>query len=512
MKSINKYLLIVISFIMIWGCSDFLKESSDDLMIPKRLDEFIPLLYGEGYPSKFDRNADWIKLMTDDVEMGYLDNENEDTPMVFDMLTGQEGMYAYRWDYNIEQSVRDNFWNGLYENILGCNTIIEALPDMIYDQGDEGKLLYLASQAYALRAYHYFCLINTYSLPYSEANKTKLGVIIRTSPKVEEKPNPRSTVEAVWNLINSDISKSIEYMEKGIPSSNLHLLSPASVWLLASRIALFQEKWDDVIIYGTNFLKENDYIFDLNSVSKDNMGKDSSTSFYIMNPRENKEIVFTFGSENRYYSYLSSPPSLFGLGFRVSTRPENSLMNQYEENDLRKEAYFMKDYIQAGTWGDPDKHIYSLSYPIKYKVGGGNYHENWRTVEVYLNLAEAYARKNNDVNINAIKLLNTLRSKRIEKNSYVALNASDFINEKDFIGFIWKERRRELAFEEIMRFWDLRRTGMPEIEHRWYVDKENYESYTLQQGGNNYMIQIPSSETKYNDLIVPNPRDVIKAQ
>lgn len=512
MKYFFKYILIIISVISFVRCSDFLKESSDDLLIPKRVEDFTPLLYGEGYPKNFDRNADWIKLMTDDVEFGYLKNEDPETPIEFDLMYGGEGRYPYIWDYNIGEYVIDNFWSGCYQNILGCNTIIEALPDMLYEIDEKPKFSYLAAQAYALRAYHYFCLINTYALPYSEANKSELGVVIRTSPEIEEKPIPRSTIEEVWNLINGDIEKSIEHMSVSTPSTNLHLLSPASMWLLASRIALFQEKWDEVILTGENFLLENSYLFDLNSVSKDDMGKNSSNDFHILNTKNNNEIVFTFGTNTIAYGYLSRPPTLWGLGFMVSKEADNSLMKSYEENDLRKDAYFMKDYIQKGSWGDPDKQIYTHSYPIKYLRGGENYRENWRTVEVYLNLAEAHARKESAISSKAIDLLNTIRSKRIKKDQFVALKGSDFTNKEELVQFVWDERRRELCFEEIMRFWDLRRTGMPEIEHRWYVDKENYESYTLEQGGNNYVLQIPASETRYNDLIVPNPRDVISKQ
>ncbi|MCI6550906.1 MAG: hypothetical protein MR450_08640, partial [Prevotella sp.] len=62
------------------------------------------------------------------------------------------------------------------------------------------------------------------------------------------------------------------------------------------------------------------------------------------------------------------------------------------------------------------------------------------------------------------------------------------------------------------RFWDLRRTGMPRIEHRWYTDKNNYELYVLEEKGKNYVVQIPLSETSVNSLATPNDRDVIQHQ
>ena len=63
-----------------------------------------------------------------------------------------------------------------------------------------------------------------------------------------------------------------------------------------------------------------------------------------------------------------------------------------------------------------------------------------------------------------------------------------------------------------MRFWDLRRQGMPEIEHRWYTSWNSYETYTLRQGSPNYVLGIPSSELTYNTDCIDNVREVINAK
>ena len=140
------------------------------------------------------------------------------------------------------------------------------------------------------------------------------------------------------------------------------------------------------------------------------------------------------------------------------------------------------------------------------------FHENWRSVEVLLNLAEAYVRKSNAIDQQAIDLLNSLRRGRISTDKYVDKQIADFKNSDDLLKFIWAERRRELCFEEAMRFWDLRRQGMPEIEHRWYTSWNNYETYTLRQGSPNYVLGIPSSELTYNTDCVDNAREVINAE
>ena len=195
--------------------------------------------------------------------------------------------------------------------------------------------------------------------------------------------------------------------------------------LLASRIALFQENWDEVIRTGELFLAQNSVILNLNDQDTTLFGKERGTGtepFTMMDGVKNKEIVFTFGTSSYFpYQYLSTSGALYGLGFRPSHSTEKSLIRSYEEGDLRKKAYFLKDIPakKAEYWWEDDKpYEYKYYYPIKYrqlssstsaKPSENLFHENWRSVEVMLNLAEAYVRKNNEVTSDALDLLNGLR-------------------------------------------------------------------------------------------------------
>ena len=109
-------------------------------------------------------------------------------------------------------------------------------------------------------------------------------------------------------------------------------------------------------------------------------------------------------------------------------------------------------------------------------------------------------------------MLNDIRVKKLTPEAYVAKMGSDFASQEELVRFIWEERRRELCFEEAMRFWDLRRQGMPEIVHRFYFTDGNYETYVLDENSPNYLLQIPAVETDYNSAIENNPRDIIVGQ
>ena len=109
----------------------------------------------------------------------------------------------------------------------------------------------------------------------------------------------------------------------------------------------------------------------------------------------------------------------------------------------------------------------------------------------------------------AINWLNQLRVKKISRDTYQAKNVADFASREDLIQFIWEERRRELCFEEAMRFWDMRRQGMPEVKHEFYSSMTSSKTFVLKQESPNYLLPIPLSETEYNDGMTNNSRETI---
>ena len=104
------YIGILLAGLGFTACDDFLMEDSPDLLIPENVEDYIPLLYGEGYPRSFESEASWIVLMTDDVEMGPLDGNADsgyNTADEFDSMSGGDGEQAYTWDIDIEERLTD---------------------------------------------------------------------------------------------------------------------------------------------------------------------------------------------------------------------------------------------------------------------------------------------------------------------------------------------------------------------------------------------------------------------
>lgn len=520
-----KYIILCTTAATLFSCDGYLKEDSADLLIPKSVSEYAPVLLGEGYPHHFGSQISFVHLMTDDAEMGplYYDAAQKADKKCTGWENGIDpqagfGQYAHIWQSDYSENITDKFWSGRYTNILGCNAIIEALPTMEYAENEYGLYRQLAAQAHALRAYHYFCLVNTYALPYSTENLDKPGVVLKLSSKIQIDPQQRTTIRETYALINDDIKKAQEYLLGADMKASKLEITPQAIYFLAARIALFQNDWDGVIKASTKFLSLNSSIYDLNNETATNLGFRHSEvkNAFCPNNTELEEVVFGFGRKDRlieYFAPFSPTVKYYEFGFHPSWTNEDALMKLYDEDDLRLLAYFERRFNKSGTTSKP---IYYAGqyHPLKYDDRSGyNYTaEAWRTPELYLTLAEAYAQKSSSVSADAIGLLNLLRSKKYKVGSLLAeKKASDFATKDELIKFIWQERRRELCFEEIMRFWDMRRQGMPAVEHKLFDSAKSYTVYMLKKGSPNYVLPIPSDETAYNTGIINNLRETIGA-
>ena len=86
-RFVKIYTYWLLGILLFTGCDDYLKEDSGlghviagvaDLLIPGKVEEFLPMLYREGFPRNFNDEVAWLYLMTDDVEMGQLELDPED--------------------------------------------------------------------------------------------------------------------------------------------------------------------------------------------------------------------------------------------------------------------------------------------------------------------------------------------------------------------------------------------------------------------------------------------------
>ena len=107
---ISKMMLSAFAALMLSSCDDYLKETSPDLLIPEKVEEFQSVLNGEGYlftytgnrPNTFANDADFVHLMTDDVEVVTTTDSRSVLPDEDDLPALQQGRGAFTWAQDIE--------------------------------------------------------------------------------------------------------------------------------------------------------------------------------------------------------------------------------------------------------------------------------------------------------------------------------------------------------------------------------------------------------------------------
>lgn len=116
-------------------------------------------------------------------------------------------------DYTHNAGRSYQLWNFCYKMICNANYIIAADATMT---GDENTKKYVVGQAYAIRAFMYWFLANTYCFNGGEegsAQRATPGVPIYTEPTVAGADGKgRGTIQDTYDQMNNDIDKAIELL------------------------------------------------------------------------------------------------------------------------------------------------------------------------------------------------------------------------------------------------------------------------------------------------------------
>ena len=470
MKSFKRYCYIAAVALGLSSCGDFLKEVSQDEFEPETTDSYTELLNGEGYV--FFQALDGLTwYMSDDVD-GNPDATNmlsfTDVQMAYqDVFAWQSYMFQSLKDASTEDRTYENY----YEAIMVCNVIADNVMESDGSEADKNRTL---AEALTLRAYYYLQLVNIFATPYNDdrsAPDQRLGVPLVTKAEIRDE----GTVAEVYEQITEDIERACELFDANPQDLGVYRVNSVAAHLIASRIYLYMEDWDKCIEHATTALAGAPGLCYLPDYTYDN-------SYAPINA-SNTVVSSTF------------PETIFLFGFRLSDQfmgsPINlssDLVNCFTDaNDSRRGKYFAETPAYLNT--------YAYQY---FKFGRSEQTYVWRTAELYLNRAEAYAEKyregDNASGQLAVDDLNELRRNRITNYTDYTLGTAD-----ELVDFCRLERRREL-FMEGHRWFDLRRYGMPSIQHTWVSVDGRRTTYTLQEKDPGYVV--PFSQ----DVLDRNPK------
>lgn len=462
----KKYFVCVwIALFSLMGCGDFLEEQSKDLAYAANCSDLEELLIGGGYMKQLLANKTsaislkstemyfpWLHVMDDDMEE-YIAGAPSGDAVIRERLKS-----FYRWEKdpsNLDYVYFDDpTWTRLYKHIGVLNVVLHQVDQFTEDTEEARRSV--KGQSYFLRAGFYYLLVNFYGKPYDISASTDPGVPLKLTPFVEDKNWTRSTVEAVYQQIVSDLKDAIDQLS-GLPaSSSFYRANESAARMLLSRVYCYMGKWDLVPELCDRVLEKNYRLLDL--VSK--VVKDTTDGW--VGPKS-PEIIFsqgTYSMKALTYDGFNAPNTV--ASFQMSS----SLKESFVDGDRRKDFL-----VDTSTYNKEN-----VVYPNKIK-GSSRFPNNLeylsdvfllRLPEAYLNKAEALAMtgKEGDARL----LLRELMAKRFKPEVLPSVTESG----KALIDLIRNERRREFCFEG-QRWFDLRRYAVSpkypdaqEIRHNTY--------------------------------------------
>ncbi|WP_291128629.1 RagB/SusD family nutrient uptake outer membrane protein [Dysgonomonas sp. UBA7698] len=491
----KKYIIAAIgAFLSLTGCHDFLEPSSPNEFIPKNADALNEMLLGEAYPDGKTNMFALYDILDDDVSTSSEDGFSFQPGITGANATGEVLQAYYSWNPDVYEVATThgiyygiNPWEQYYACILGTNAALDYIDDMDDPEAAKNEV---RGQAYALRAFFYFNLVNFYAIPYIY-DKNAPGVPLKLVSAVNPQDEKRKSVGEVYAQIISDLDNA-EKAYLGISEDKRfkrnYRVSLPMVYLLRSRVYLHMGEYGKAAADARKIVEDERFsLYDLRTFSPS--PKEPYPEFVTFN---NPEVVWAYGAESgrslRDIQFTDGPTSPKYRYFLIASP---KLRDSYDNNDIRKEYYSLIDRFMIGM----DEPNYR---PLgKCRVTDGYERENrsmaysMRLSEAYLNLAEAIAES---APSEALELVNQIREKRIKSDSYTKVTG---LTGDALLKFIREERRRELCFEG-HRWFDLRRYGMPSFSHEWYQSGERKTTFTIQEKDGRYVLPLHPETLRLN--------------
>lgn len=482
----KKIIIIALAGLSMMSCKKFLEERSQSDVIPKTTKDFGEILYTNGYPTTGTLMQPYLVMMDDDIQC-------YNGPAIADQqatITVNAG--AFQWQPNFidvcnragsSDAKNFNSWGVYYQMILGANVALQYLDNSV---GSAAEKAQYKGEAYTLRAFYNFMLVNLYARPYNDSATTpdkSIGIPLKLDANLSEVLPKQNTVKEVYTQITKDLDSAIYFLSQDKSERKLFRISHVAAHLLASRVYLYMEQWDKAIEHANYVIDYHPQLMDLST-----WGDPDITEKPIVGIG-NVETIWYYGSVSEHTVTGTSG------AYDVSA----DLISKFEPNDLRNGIYFfvtpdvLKEYVTPDFLQQKN-----LDSNIPNSQGQINMGSSWRSSEAYLNRAEAYVqlyKTKGDAGAaqQALNSLNTLRAKRFSTNSFIpwTIHPAEVL-----LQMCRDERRRELFAEGAHRWMDLRRYGMPAITH-YYVP-------TL--GGGNQVFTLPRRDPQY---VLPIPNDVL---
>lgn len=329
----------------------------------------------------------------------------------------------YTWDASIDRATAtetDATYTGLY-GIIGkiCNPVL-VRADVA--KGDRATANRLKAEAYILRVWHHYMLVNMYAKAYDPATAAEDGGIpYSRETDMLSTPNPQYTMQKVYDFMIEDLDAAFALNSLSVPSSNRMRVNSAFANAVKAKVLMSMRNYDGAYQAAAAALAIENTVDDYNRMliynpenSYDPVTYEPIGGFSFSRPEmSSREDLFYAGSV--YLLFLGCPPEL-----KAAYEAGNIFCQHTSKYTGYGPVYF--GVADMDMWFDNDVYM---------NCGGLS------TVDMYLLQAECLIRKGDATNIAAgMDILNMIRRHRVATEVYDVVTAGydtpDIIDPADY--------------------------------------------------------------------------------
>lgn len=371
-------------------------------------------------------------------------------------------------------AVTDIKYEKLYAIINNVCNVVLIKADAA--KGDQVKAKQLKAEAYILRAWFHYLLVNFYAKAYNPATAASDGGI----PYVKEDnivavPNLKSTVEEVYKNMVADVDAALQLNSlPAIPVNNMRV-GKGFAYAVQAKILLSMRNYAGALTAANASLAINNFVYN------DRLFAPVGTAAFT------KPAVTAL--DNLFYAAHQVPLLL---------APSLEILNNYYEPGNIINSYIKPYYPAGNPFNNITGSVLWFSQAGTYNINSGGL----TTVDTYLMKAECLARSGPQQNLaEAMRILNEeIRMKRIHANNYVGLTAT---TEAQAMAILKKISRIELLFT-YKNFLNIKRWNTEDAYKETITRTIGAVTYSLKPESPLWIFPFPQSGTTYNANLTQN--------
>lgn len=397
-----------------------------------------------------------------------------------------------------------------YGKIFRANMILDNLSSV---SGDADRKAYLEKEAKFIKAYSMFNLAVTYCLPYTQENKSEMGMTLKNSTSFEEFAG-RATLEQTYKYIEENLEAALGITNDMTIVNNKYThwrANKAAVNGFAARYWLQREDYTKAYNYASTALESHNVLVNYNT----DMRYSSNPSYATVNGQR-VEILYPYTHDNQidlndrmeWKEIMYFRNAYYGSWYYI---PSKKLLDSYDhEYDLRYKYHIVDNYSF-------DRGLAPYEYPGYIFFYKDNIPAGPTTAEMILIRAECLARQNKVSE--AMAEVNKLRDVRMDAAAPADKKYLSASSQDEAVKVIIDERMREMPFT--MRWFDIVRlnhnsdskddVGTLTREYYPYTSagvlvNDSPKTYTLEIGSRRYATPIPQTDITSSGGVIEQNR------